>query len=93
MAPGTMKNDWSEMERDRKSCEPDFWQNVFRAEADYLLRHLRDGQTVLSVGCGPAVVESFLSRRGVNGTTLFESREPASAALFVIHGARKQTSP
>jgi SAM-dependent methyltransferase len=213
MTLGNMKNDLSEMEHYRKSCETEFWQNVFRAESEYLLRHLKGCQTVLSVGCGPAVVEGLLSQRGlnvtgldvttealgcapdgvrtvvgraeempfeaatfdavifvaslqfiedwrqavaeaarvlrdggrlivlllnpasaffrekfgnphsyvrkirqrdlseietaiagrfnaqteyflgVNGTTLFESREPASAALFVIHGARKETSP
>lgn len=26
---------------------------------------------------------------GIQGTTLFESREPASAALYVIRGVRK----
>jgi len=58
------------MQRYRKSCETEFWQNVFRAEADYLLRHLQGCQTVLSVGCGPAVIEGLLSRHGLNVTGL-----------------------
>jgi len=65
-----MKNDLSDPERYRKSCDTDFWQNVFRAEADYVLRHLKGNGTVLSVGCGPAIIEAMLSKHGLRVTGL-----------------------
>lgn len=70
MVPNDLKNAMSEMQHYRKSCETEFWQHVFRAEADYLLRHLSGCQTVLSVGCGPTVIEGLLSQRGLNVTGL-----------------------
>lgn len=65
-----MKDDSSEMQRYRKSCDTEFWQNVFRAESDYLLRYLKGCQTVLSVGCGPAIIEATLSKHGFRVTGL-----------------------
>lgn len=60
-ASGTMRKYW-------KSCESEFWQNVFRVETDYLLKHLKGCQTVLSVGCGPAVIEAALGKHGYQVT-------------------------
>jgi hypothetical protein len=37
MAPDNMKKDLSEIQRYRKSCETEFWQNILRAELEYLL--------------------------------------------------------
>jgi ubiquinone/menaquinone biosynthesis C-methylase UbiE len=65
-----MKDDLSERQSYRKSCETEFWQNVFRAESEYLLRHLKGCQTVLSVGCGPAIIEATLSKHGLRVTGL-----------------------
>ncbi len=64
MAPDNMEGDSREIQSYRESCHTAFWQEVFRAEADYLLRCLKGCRTVLSVGCGPAVVEGMLSRSG-----------------------------
>jgi len=64
-----------EIERYRKTCQTEFWQGVFRAELDYLTRHLEGSEDILSVGCGPAIIESGLSERGFRVTGLDVSRE------------------
>lgn len=61
-----MKSAVGEIQRYRKSCKTRFWQNIFQAEAEYLLCHLRTCRNVLSVGCGPAIVEGMLVRDGFN---------------------------
>lgn len=58
-----------------ESCRKDFWQEVFRAELDYLLRQLGDRQNILSIGCGSAVLEEGLCRHGYHVTGLDISRE------------------
>ncbi|HOY57438.1 MAG TPA: methyltransferase domain-containing protein [Verrucomicrobiota bacterium] len=60
----------SAMQRIRKSCDSEFWQNVLRAESDYLLAHSMGCQDVLSVGCGPAIIEAALNRHGFRVTGL-----------------------
>lgn len=65
-----MKDNLTEMQLYRQSCETEFWQNVFRAETEYLRRHLNGCQTVLSVGCGPAVIETALGKIGFRVTGL-----------------------
>jgi ubiquinone/menaquinone biosynthesis C-methylase UbiE len=70
----------NEIETYRQSCKTDFWQKVFRAEADYLGRHLEGCRDVLSVGCGPASVEGALSARGFRVTGLDVSAEALDAA-------------
>lgn len=75
-----MKDELSEIQRYRKSCETEFWQNVFRAESDYLLRHLKGSQTVLSVGCGPAFIDSTLSKHGLRVTGLDVTPEALGGA-------------
>ena len=64
-----------EIERYLKSCRTEFWQRIFRAELDYLIRHLEGSENILSVGCGPAIIESGLSERGFRVTGLDVSRE------------------
>ncbi len=49
-----------ETERYLKSCVSDFWQQVFATELDYLLQHLKPEDEILSVGCGPAMLERML---------------------------------
>jgi len=65
----------NETEKYRHACETEFWQNVFRAESDYLCRALEGCRDVLSVGCGPATVEDALSQRGFRATGLDVSSE------------------
>jgi len=65
----------ADMERYHQSCGSKFWQDVFRAEVDYLVKRLEGTREVLSVGCGPAVIESALHERGFRVTGLDVSRE------------------
>ena len=58
-----------------ESCHTEFWRKVFRAEGDYLLRHLEGSRDVLSVGCGPAIIEGALSSEGFRVTGLDVSME------------------
>ena len=69
-----------EMKRYLKSCQKEFWQGVFRAELDYLARHLEGSEDILSIGCGPAIIESALSERGFRVTGLDVSRETLNCA-------------
>ncbi|MBN1594723.1 class I SAM-dependent methyltransferase [candidate division FCPU426 bacterium] len=71
-------------ERYRQSCQSGFWQAVFKAEAEYLARHLQGCTDVLSVGCGPAVVERELSGRGFRITGLDVSPEALDGAPDVV---------
>ncbi|HUT31028.1 MAG TPA: class I SAM-dependent methyltransferase [Sedimentisphaerales bacterium] len=68
------------MDKYLQSCGTEFWQNVFRAEADYILKELTDAENILSVGCGPAIIERALSQHGFNVTGLDISREALNQA-------------
>jgi ubiquinone/menaquinone biosynthesis C-methylase UbiE len=63
------------MKKYLQSCKTDFWKEVFEAELNYLLRELGNGKDVLSVGCGPAIIEAGLSEHGFNVTGLDVSQE------------------
>lgn len=63
-----------------QSCQKDFWQEVFAAELDYLLPHLQTGDHILSIGCGPAMIEKGLQERGFEVTGLDVSAEAIAAA-------------
>lgn len=82
-------------ERYSESCRKDFWQEVFRAERDYLLQRLGDRQNVLSIGCGHAVVEEGLCRHGYHVTGLDISREALKCASGKIRmvAARAEDMP
>lgn len=67
-----------------QSCRTEFWQKVFQTEIDYLLRRLEGCSDVLSVGCGPAMIESALSERGFCVTGLDISREALACAPDTI---------
>ena len=58
-----------------QSCKKGFWKKVFKAELDYILRQLEGSKDVLSVGCGPAIIEADLSKYGFNVTGLDVSLE------------------
>jgi SAM-dependent methyltransferase len=63
-----------------ESCRKEFWQNVFQLEIEYLVEKLEGCHDVLSVGCGPAIIESELSTRGFNVTGLDVSQEALNCA-------------
>jgi len=67
-----------------KSCRSDFWQKVFEAELGYLLQQLNPGDEILSVGCGPAIMESSLASRGYAVVGLDVSKEALACAPDAI---------
>lgn len=70
----------TETERYLKSCASDFWQQVFEAELQYLLQHLQPTDEILSVGCGPAIMERRLTDQGFLVVGLDVSREALACA-------------
>ena len=66
---------FADMEKYLQSCKTKFWKNVFKAELNYLLRQLKGTKDVLSVGCGPAIIETGLAEHGFNVTGLDISKE------------------
>ena len=68
------------MERYLQACKTDFWKEVFKAELEYILRELEGAKDVLSVGCGPAIIETGLSEHGFNVTGLDISKEALEQA-------------
>jgi ubiquinone/menaquinone biosynthesis C-methylase UbiE len=68
------------MQKYLQSCKTEFWKKVFRAELDYILKELKDADDVLSVGCGPAIIEAGLAEHGFNVTGLDISKEALEQA-------------
>ena len=68
------------MENYLKSCKTEFWNEVFAAELDYILKELTGAKDILSVGCGPAIIEAGLSEHGFNVTGLDISEEALDSA-------------
>lgn len=68
------------MDKYLQSCKTKFWKNVFKAELDYILRELNGAEDVLSVGCGPAIIEAGLAEHGFNVTGLDISKEALGQA-------------
>lgn len=75
------------MDKYLQSCKTDFWKNVFKAELDYLLRELNGAEDVLSVGCGPAIIEAGLAEHGFNVTGLDISKEALGCAPDTVRTA------
>ena len=63
------------MSKYSESCKTEFWKKVFKAELDYILAELKGTKDILSVGCGPAIIEAGLAEHGFNITGLDISRE------------------
>ncbi|MBN2083525.1 class I SAM-dependent methyltransferase [bacterium] len=63
-----------------QSCQSPFWQRVFQHEIAYLEQQLAGCRRVLSVGCGPAIIEAELARRGYELTGLDVSAQALSCA-------------
>ncbi len=72
--------DRRDTERYLQSCRSRFWQDVFREEVKYLRNHLDGAVEILSVGCGPAIVESALCELGFRVTGLDVSKEDLDCA-------------
>jgi len=68
------------MERYLQSCKTEFWKKVFEVELNYILQELRGTKDVLSIGCGPAIIEAGLSEHGFNVTGLDISKEALGQA-------------
>jgi ubiquinone/menaquinone biosynthesis C-methylase UbiE len=68
------------MKKYLKSCETEFWSNVFSAELEYTLQELKGTKDILSVGCGPAIIETGLAEHGFNVTGLDISEQALSRA-------------
>jgi ubiquinone/menaquinone biosynthesis C-methylase UbiE len=68
------------MDKYLKSCKTEFWKNVFEAELHYILRELNGTKDVLSIGCGPAIIEAGLAEHGFNVTGLDISKEALNQA-------------
>ena len=78
-----------------ESCGMDFWKCVFQQETDYLLRELSGCRNILSVGCGPAVIEGALCEYGFEITGLDISEEALNEApdgVRTILGSAEQTN-
>jgi ubiquinone/menaquinone biosynthesis C-methylase UbiE len=71
---------FSGMDKYLQSCKTEFWKNVFKAELDYILRELNETKDILSVGCGPAIIEAGLAEHGFNVTGLDISEEALGCA-------------
>ena len=63
-----------------KACKTDVWKQVFEKELEYILRELKSCKTVLSVGCGPAIIERGLQENGFEVTGLDVSKEAFEGA-------------
>ncbi len=68
------------MEKYLQSCKSEFWKKVFKAELDYIMDQLKGIKNVLSVGCGPAIIETGLADNGFNVTGLDISKEALDQA-------------
>ena len=68
------------MDKYLQSCRKEFWQKVFKAELEYTVQALQGAEDVLSVGCGPAIIEAGLAEHGFNVTGLDVSRDALDCA-------------
>jgi len=75
-----MKDDRVSDSRYCESCQKEFWQRVFQLELEYLVERLEGCRDVLSIGCGPAILEGDLAKRGFNLTGLDVSQEALNQA-------------
>jgi len=72
------------MDKYLQSCRTEFWKKVFKAELGYTLQELKGTKDVLSVGCGPAIIEAGLAEQGFNVTGLDISKEALDQAADSI---------
>ena len=78
-----------------QSCKTEFWKNVFKAELDYILQEIKGAKDVLSVGCGPAIIETGLAEYGFNVTGLDISEQALAQApdnIRTVAGSAENTN-
>jgi len=75
-----MKESNAAAKRYLESCRSEFWQKVFQLELKYLVQHLQDCRDILSVGCGPAIMEGGLAGHGFNVIGLGVSQKTLNCA-------------
>jgi ubiquinone/menaquinone biosynthesis C-methylase UbiE len=75
-----MNTGFAKMEKYLQSCKSAFWKEVLKAELDYVFQQLRGVKDVLSIGCGPAIVEAGLAELGFCVTGLDISKEALELA-------------
>lgn len=61
-------------------CQTDFWRKVFKEEMKYILKNLDGCKKILSVGCGPAIIEKGLIEKDFEITGLDISKEAFEGA-------------
>ncbi|MBU0610557.1 MAG: class I SAM-dependent methyltransferase [Armatimonadetes bacterium] len=90
-----MHGNESAEERYYRVCQDPFWRGVFQLEVAYLVEHLEGRREVLSVGCGPAIIEAELARHGFTVTGLDVSAEALERAPDQIRtvAARAEEMP
>jgi len=75
-----MKSSGGIEEQYLESCRKSLWQKVFQLESEYLVERLKGCRDILSVGCGPAIVEGELAKHGFSITGLDVSQDALSSA-------------
>ncbi len=78
------------MEKYLQSIKKEFWRRVFKAELEYILPKLEGLKDILSVGCGPAVIEAGLAKHDFSVTGLDISEEAlgqSSEAVRTVIGS------
>jgi len=73
-------NSCEDVKRYVETCREAFWQKILQFETEYLIARLNDCREVLSVGCGPAIIEGRLTEHGFNVTGLDISAEAIKCA-------------
>lgn len=76
-----------------RSCRSNFWKEVFEKELEYLKIALKGYSKILSIGCGPAIIERGLQERGFDVTGLDVSKEALEGSpdnLRTIVGSAEQ---
>jgi len=63
-----------------QSCKTEFWKKVFKAELEYTFQELKGTKDILSVGCGPAIIEAGFAEQGFNVSGLDISKEALEQA-------------
>jgi len=69
-----------DMKKYLQSCKSEFWKKVFKAELDYILHQFKGAKDVISIGCGPAIIEAGLAEHGFSVTGLDVSKEALGCA-------------
>jgi ubiquinone/menaquinone biosynthesis C-methylase UbiE len=81
----------------KEICEMPFWKAVFEREHSYLARQLSGRSRILSVGCGPAMIERMLASDGFEVTGMDVSKEALDGApdsiRKVVGNAEKMDFP